>query len=440
MFVKFHCLTMRNVDYLKTIPTPISDVPPAQPESKRKIKIPVTIRIIITLYYLNIPPINRNVNKKLSLDEMSALMYIYINRMYLKSLYGKNFRNFRSIELDLLSGKNLILGDNGVGKTNLVEMVYFLSTFGSFRTSEDADLLRFGDSIFVVSGVYGDIEVEVRYSDKKEVLINGIKKKRLRDGFGTIPVVAITSSDLEIIDGPPSKRRRFIDISISLYRRIYIEMLSVYNRAWKQRNSLLNQARMGKEIRGIEIWEEQLSRCAMPIVEARVLYIDKLIKYTVPVFYSLSGQKIEISYKKGGNYNDLRGQLRKMRNREIERGNTLFGPHRDEIIFKINGHPAKMFASFGIKRALAVSLRMAQAKILSEARREEPIIILDEITGELDRDRIDSLSNLLDEYTQVLIATTREDIQVSGNFNIYRIEDRDGAPFVKTGVKEIYSI
>lgn len=367
-------------------------------------------------------------------------MYIYISGMYLKSLYANNFRNFRMLELELQPGKNLILGDNGVGKTNLLEIVYFLSTFGSFRTGENVDLLKFGEPFFIISGVYGDTKVKVRYSDKKEIFINGLKEVRLRDSFGTIPVVALTSNDLEIVDGSPSCRRRFINMGISLYNRTYIDTLSWYNRALRQRNSLLNNAKMGKVIKGIEIWEEQLSHYALPIIKARVDYIDKLIKHTVPVFDTLAGQKLELSYKKGGNYRNLKEQLKKMRNKEIERGYTLYGPHRDEIIFKIDGHGAKVSASFGIKKALTVSLRIAQARILNEVRKEEPIIILDEIIGELDRDRIDLLSGLLDEYEQVLIATTREDVQESGDFNVYRIEDRDGTPVIRKGLKEIHSI
>ncbi|MBA7648355.1 DNA replication and repair protein RecF [subsurface metagenome] len=95
-------------------------------------------------------------------------MYIYISGMYLKSLYANNFRNFRMLELELQPGKNLILGDNGVGKTNLLEIVYFLSTFGSFRTGENVDLLKFGEPFFIISGVYGDTNVKVRYSDKMD--------------------------------------------------------------------------------------------------------------------------------------------------------------------------------------------------------------------------------------------------------------------------------
>ncbi|MCK4226731.1 DNA replication/repair protein RecF [candidate division WOR-3 bacterium] len=358
-------------------------------------------------------------------------MYIYDCRMYLKSLYVKNFRNFRAIELNFEPGRNLILGDNGVGKTNLVEIVYFLSTFGSFRTYDDRDLLYFGESFFVVSGEYGDVEVKVRYSDEKEVFINGVKKRRLRDGFGTIPVIAFTSGDLDIVNGSPARRRRFMDIGISLYRRPYIEMLSLYNRAWRQRNSWLNQVKTGREIGAVEVWEEQLSRYASPIIKARVEHVNKLIDYAIPLFYSLTGQELKISYKEGGDYSNLGEQLRKMRDREIERGYTLYGPHRDDIVFWVDNHPAKTVASFGTKRALTVSLRMAQARILTEVRGEEPIIILDEIIGELDKERIGSLSKLMSEYEQVLIATAREDIRWGGNFNVYRIENRNGAPVIK---------
>ncbi len=360
--------------------------------------------------------------------------------MVLERLFANNFRNFINLELELLPGKNLFLGDNGVGKTNLLEVVNFLSTFSSFRTGEDSDLLRFGESFFIVSGIYGDTEVEVRYRDKKEVLINGIKKRRLRDSFGMIPVVALTSSDLEIIDGSPGCRRRFINIGISFYDKVYMDVLSRYNRALKQRNSLLSRAKMGKSIRGIEIWEEQLSNYALPIIKSRKDYVDKLVEHSSSVFDTLTGLKMEIFYNMGCNHNNLCKQLKKMRKREMERGYTLYGPHRDDIIFIIDGHNAKVSASFGMKRALTVSLRIAQAQILHEARKEEPIIILDEIIGELDKDRIYSLSTLLDEYKQVLIATTREDMKESGDFNVYKIENKNGAPIIRKGIEKIHSI
>ena len=360
--------------------------------------------------------------------------------MYLKSLYAKNFRNFKTLKLDLKPGINLILGDNGVGKTNLVEIVYFLSTFGSFRTPNDDDLVRFGESYFIISGMYGDVKVEVRYAEKKKVLVNKVKQERLSNAFSTIPVIALTSSDLEIVDGAPVRRRRFMNIGISMYKRPYIDILSLYSRALKQRNSLLKHATTGKEISGIEIWEKQLAINASPIVTARKDYINRLLHYAVPVFYSLTGQDIEIAYKEGADYENLMEQFKQMRKKEIERGYTLYGPHRDDIIFKTKGHSAKVSASFGIKRLITIALRIAQARMLTQIRGEEPILILDEMIGELDKEKLELLSDLLMDYEQVLIATTREDLQERGDYNIYRIEERDGAPFIRKGAETIHSI
>ncbi len=353
--------------------------------------------------------------------------------MFLESLYSKNFRNFESLKLDLSPGRTIIVGNNGVGKTNLLEMIYFLSTFGSFRTSNDHDLLRFGESFFVVSGLYGDKEVKVHYSDRKEVFISGIKQKSLRESFGTIPVVALTSHDLEIINGLPSRRRRFMNIGISLYKRTYINYLSEYNRAKKQRNRLLQGAKKGKSINGIEVWEKQLSTATFPIISARNEFVNRLVQYAVPIFHQLTGRTLEIGYKKGGDYNNLELQLKRMRDTEIERGYTLFGPHRDDIILKVDSHPAQVSASFGIKRILAISLRMALSRILTEARGEEPIIIIDEVLGELDRRNLGALSEFIQKSEKVLIATTRNDLMKNEDFNIYRIEEKNGAPLIRKG-------
>jgi DNA replication and repair protein RecF len=143
--------------------------------------------------------------------------------MFLESIYCKNFRNFRDLNLDLLEGRTLIIGNNSVGKTNLIEMVYFLSTFGSFRTSKLENLIHFDEKFFAVSGTYGDTEVKIHYSGKKEISVNDLTQKSLKETFGIIPVIALTNEDVEIIDGEPSNRRYLIDISISLYDRKYLD-------------------------------------------------------------------------------------------------------------------------------------------------------------------------------------------------------------------------
>ncbi|MEO0293506.1 MAG: DNA replication and repair protein RecF [candidate division WOR-3 bacterium] len=360
--------------------------------------------------------------------------------MFLEILRCKNFRNFREIELVLPPGRILIVGNNGVGKTNLIEMVYFLSVFSSFRTSNIENLLCFGKPYFVVSGIYGDTEIKISYSKKREIFINDLPQKSLKESFGKIPVVALTNKDLVIIDEEPSKRRHLIDLSISLYNRNYLNYLYEYRRVKKQRNSLLLEAKNGKEMKTLEIWNKQLIKFIYPIIEERKIFLEKLSDYTEKFFEYLCGEKVKIKYIPGGDYSDIENQLKKNIKKEIEMGYTLFGPHRDDIEIKINNKDAKGVLSFGMKKLLISSLKFAISYILKETRKQEPILVIDEMLDGLDRKNADSLWEILSEFNQVFITTTENTFKKEGNYNLYKIEEKDGTPIVRRCAEKIYSI
>jgi DNA replication and repair protein RecF len=359
--------------------------------------------------------------------------------MFLESIYCKNFRNFRDLNLDLLEGRTLIIGNNSVGKTNLIEMVYFLSTFGSFRTSKLENLIHFDEKFFAVSGTYGDTEVKIHYSGKKEISVNDLTQKSLKETFGIIPVIALTNEDVEIIDGEPSNRRYLIDISISLYDRKYLDYLYEYRRAKKQRNNLLLKAKRGNKVKNIELWEKQLIKSIHPIVEARKVFTERLSSYTEEIFKALAGEKIKIEYVPGGDYDDIMTQFEKGRQQEIEAGYTLFGPHRDDITLKVNNRNVKSVCSFGTKRLLATSIKMAVSRILTNIREEEPILIIDEMLDGLDRKNSDSLSEFLKKSKQVLITTTGEYLKDSKDYSIYRIEKKNESPFIRKCTEKIHT-
>ncbi len=350
--------------------------------------------------------------------------------MFLESIYCKNFRNFRSLNLEFLEGRTLIVGDNGVGKTNLIETIYFLSTFSSFRTQMTENLVRFGKDFFTLSGTYGDTEVKVKYTGKKEIFIDDSMQKSIKEAFGVIPVVALTNEDVEIINGGPGKRRYFMNISISLYDRKYLNYLYEYRRAKKQRNKLLLNAKKGGRLGNFELWEKQLIKAIYPIVEARSSFMEKLSFYTREIFKDLTGKTVELEYVPGADYDNIEVEFDKNRQQEIEAGYTLFGPHRDEIVFKVGSHQAKEAASFGIKKLLVTSLKMGISRILTETREEEPILLIDEMLGGLDKKNSNSLAEFLRKAKQVLITTTNEDIKYGKDYNRYIIEEKNGTPFV----------
>jgi DNA replication and repair protein RecF len=341
--------------------------------------------------------------------------------------------------LDFLEGRTLIVGDNSVGKTNLIEMIYFLSTFSSFRTQIMGNLVCFGENFFTLSGTYGDNEVKVKYSGKKEIFIDGLIQKSIKEAFGTIPVVALTNEDVEIINGGPAKRRYLMNISISLYDRKYLNYLYEYRRVKKQRNKLLLEAKKGRRLGNFELWEKQLIKSIYPIVEARSLFIKKLSFYTREIFKDLTGKTVTIKYIPGADYNNIEAEFNTKRQQEIEAGYTLFGPHRDEIILEVENHQAKEISSFGIKKLLITSLKMGISRILTDIREEEPILLIDEMLGGLDRKNSNSLSDFLKKAKQVLITTTCEDIKYDKDYNRYIIEERNGSALVSKCAEKIHS-
>ena len=357
--------------------------------------------------------------------------------MFLESIYCKNFRNFRSLNLDFPEGKNLIIGDNGVGKTNLIEMVYFLSTFSSFRTQKMENLVNFDKDFFTLSGTYGDREVKVKYSQKKEIFVDDLMQKSIKDAFGTIPVVALTNEDIEIVNGGPQNRRYFMNISISMYDRKYLGYLYEYRRAKKQRNKLLLDAKKRGRFGNFGLWEKQLIKSIYPIVEARRFFIKKLSFYAREIFKDLTGKTCEIEYIPGADYENIESEFNKKRKQEIDVGYTLLGPHRDEIMFKVENHPAKEISSFGIKKMLIASLKMGFSRILTDIREEEPILLVDEMLGGLDKRNTHSLAEFLKKAKQVLITTTKEDFKNDKYCSRYIIENKDGTSFISKCAEKI---
>lgn len=359
--------------------------------------------------------------------------------MFLESLYCKNFRNFVSLDLDFLRGKTLIIGDNSVGKTNLIEMVYFLSTFSSFRTQKTDNLVRFGEKFFTLLGTYGGTEVKVRYSNKKEIFINDSKQKSIKEAFGTIPVVALTNEDVDIINGGPGNRRYFMNINISLYDRMYLDYLYEYRRAKKQRNRLLINAKKLGRSGNFDLWERQLIKSIYPIVEARISFVERLSFFAREMFKDITGKTVAIEYIPGADYDNIESEFKTKRRQEIETGYTLFGPHRDDIMIKVENHDAKDSASFGIKKLLVTSLKMAISRILTEIREEEPIILIDEMLAGLDRKNSDSLAEFLGSAKQVLITTADRNFKCDKNYSRYIIEKKNEAPFVSECTEKIYT-
>lgn len=326
--------------------------------------------------------------------------------MRLSSLRLTNFRNFSEQRLEFPERGVAIVGDNGQGKTNLLESIYYLEIFRSFRSAADEQLVRFGEEVFRIEGrVDADGRDRVvaaaydRRQKKKKVFLDGVDSPRLSDGLGRVGVVVFSPSDVEIVGGGPALRRRFMDIVLSLTEPRYIEHLQRYRQILMHRNALLRRGAPSAEVAA---WDPGLIQAGARLVSAR----DAWVRAHAPAFSAhvraiaatddaLLEYEPSIAVEREGALSDaipdlFAAQLQRVRDREVRRGTTLVGPHRDDLRIRAIAGDARdwvdlrTFGSGGQQRTAAVALRMIEAETLRDRLGSEPIILLDDVFAELD--------------------------------------------------------
>ena len=367
---------------------------------------------------------------------------MYIIDVKLRKIVFENFRNFKQLNYVFPDGLNMIIGANGTGKTNLLEGIDFLSHFRSFRGAKLKEMINFGSNYFFLSGeVEKDtgekMSVETSVAETHQVKINGVKLDKITRAFDKIMVVPFTSYDLSFVDGTPAERRKFLDITASEVSLEYLDNLITYKRLVFQRNKLLTRANETGQIPSeLDVWDDSLAKVGGKIVKKRSEVI-KIVRLKAKYFFSLFGVgEMELMYMPsfriiGDIERNLTEALKKNRKKDIEMEVTSVGPHRDRLNFTHLGKDAKKFSSLGSKRALAFALRMAEAEIIKDIRGEYPILIIDEITGELDKTRIYDLMEIVVTYPQSFIATPREEIIEGSKINVHKLEIEDGTPKIE---------
>jgi DNA replication and repair protein RecF len=351
-----------------------------------------------------------------------------------------DFRNYESAELDLRSGPNLFVGSNGQGKTNLVEALGYLSTLGSHRVSTDLAMIRSGcDSAIVRArvangeqSVLAEVQINRVGANRAQVNRSAIKTRELPRYFSS---VLFAPEDLALVRGEPSGRRRFMDELLVLRIPRMSGVLADYERVLRQRNTLLKSAR-GSGIRGqlstLDIWDERLVALGTEIIEARADLVDELAPEVELAYAAIAGREHAASLARqlsilSSGTDDLdaelsaelpsrdrltaeqtaetfRGALARVRKAELERGITLVGPHRDDLVLTLNELPARGYASHGESWSFALSLKLASAAVLRrESNSGDPVLILDDVFAELDESRRDRLADAVDGFEQVLI-------------------------------------
>ena len=338
--------------------------------------------------------------------------------MKLKKLELNNFRNYTNSTVNFNDGLNFVVGSNAQGKTNLLESLYILSVGKSPKNSKDKQIIKFGEE---KSRIWVDfetlagsktIQMILDKSNKKIIQINKLNILKLTELVGTLSVVYFSPDELKLIKEVPEDRRTFLDVSISQFDRAYLYSLLKYNRILKMRNQILksfDSAESKKE--QLKLFTPQLIDSAVQIIKKRLKFIEILQNYAKTIHQNLTlNENLEILYSYIPKENltikeDLTKEFDKIIDKEIELGFTCLGPHRDDLIFKINNLDCKYFASQGQQRTVALTVKMSLMEVIKQEIGEYPILLLDDVLSELDNDRQERMLNLVSKY-QTLISCT----------------------------------
>ena len=328
--------------------------------------------------------------------------------VYLKSLYLRNFRNYKEASVSFSEKVNVLYGANAAGKTNLLEAIYLVATGRSFRTQNLQELIREGESFFFLDArvLKEGVEQRVQISfdgQSRRLLLDANSYSTLSPLLGNLPIVLCTPYDIELIARAPAERRRFLNVHLAQSNPIYVHHLSRFWRAMKQRNSLLRT----KNLDTIECWEIEMAQSAEYIVKARQEMLDELKKELHQEVKDLTGkgETCEIQLQISAHPKNYLQQLQKNRLKERDLGVTLTGPHRDDLSIAIDRKEAKLFSSEGQKKTAITALKLAEWELLFRKMGRPPLMGFDDLESVLDHERQKLLRKRLVRLSQVFITT-----------------------------------
>ena len=394
-------------------------------------------------------------------------------RMKINSIILENFRNYKRLELDFDDSRNIIVGENAQGKTNLIEAIYLTAFAKSFRTSNSADLISFGESQGRVStyitseDIDKNINIVLRSDGKKMIKKDGKVIRKTTELLNNVVVIIFSPDDLRIIKDSPDRRRNFINRELSQMRPMYYDALKHYNEALREKNALLkgyfnvkkktftradnlslndlqsgaaaderspydNSRRFNEEM--MDIYDRQLADSGYEIIRFRKEFVEMLSSEAGEIMHKISGgrEDLKIEYKTTCDFvtgpegrEILFSQIYHNSDRDIYNGYASIGPHRDDIEFYINGKDARKYGSQGQQRTIALSLKLAEIRIARQMLDEPPVLLLDDVLSELDLDRQKFLVSEIDDV-QLFITSAELNDEVIRDLRggtLFRIEE-----------------
>jgi DNA replication and repair protein RecF len=343
-----------------------------------------------------------------------------------------DFRNYVEGTFELTSGITAVIGDNGQGKTNLAEALAFLATLSSFRSVPGDALVRVGATTAIVRATVVDddreslIEIELASVGRNRVQVNRQRLQRVRDLLGTVRVTVFSPDDLVLVKGSPGERRRFLDDTLVALAAKYDQVRLDVDRIVRQRNTLLKQAggRMNDEVAvTLDVWDAKFAEIADQFGYARATLVARLAPMVQEAYEQLAGTPvaIDLHYEPAWRSVGLANALAAARTQDVRRGVSTVGPHRDELTLSIAGLPSRTHASQGEQRTLALALRLAGHRLVTERTGSAPVLVLDDVLSELDDHRATALLDHL-PAGQVIITTASELPPAAKADRILRIE------------------
>ena len=358
--------------------------------------------------------------------------------MFIKNLSLKNYRNYKDEDINFINGINILTGENAQGKTNLAESIFYLCTGYSPRATRDKQVIKYGEDSASIKGKaqsnFGEVEVSVEFSSSKEknVLVNGVKIKKIGEIMGNINSVFFNPSELKLIKESPEDRRRFLDIAISQMSKKYFYALQKYKKVLEQRNSLLKSGDNFAILETLPLWDIKLSEYAEIIILERLEFVKKLTPFAKKIHGEITDGKEDLTLELDSPYllenqsvkDSLINSLSQKVEKDIVLGYTTIGPHRDDIKIRLNGEDVKIYGSQGQQRTCALSLKLAELEVFNQRFNEYPILILDDALSELDKNRRKKLLEIIKNNQTIITCTEmQDDVSFLKDVKIFKVSN-----------------
>ena len=356
--------------------------------------------------------------------------------MILSRLSIVNFKNIAQADLEFSSGLNCFLGNNGMGKTNLLDALYYLSFCKSSMSLADSQNIRHGEDFFMLQGFYSyddvceEIYCGMKRRQKKVFKRNKKEYSRLSDHIGLIPLVMISPADSELIQGGSEERRRFLDLVISQFDKAYLDKLIRYNKALMQRNTLLKQEISDPAM--YEIWEEQMALAAADIYRARRRFLAEFVPVFQEFYETISGgnEEVGLTYVSHIERGDLRDLLAEVRSRDLILGYTSRGVHKDELEMTLGEYPMRRIGSQGQNKTFLIALKLAQFDYLNRNGHTVPLLLLDDVFDKLAAQRMERIITLVSQerFGQIFVTDTNREYldaivrRTGGDYRLFKVE------------------